>query len=105
MGNPCIICNKFYKIKCSYEHGKRNGKCYVSITLLQIIIDNRIFALFYFMFSWQTKDFRSEGRLSIGSTGRKNMFVKLGLVGSSLDAKGGIVGGTIELANIDTYSK
>lgn len=53
--------------------------------------------------TWQTKDFRSEGRLSIGSTGHKNMFVKLGLVGSSLDAKGGIVGGTIELANIDQY--
>lgn len=53
--------------------------------------------------TWQTKDFRSEGRLSIGSTGHKNMYIALGLGGSSLDAKGGIVGGTIEIAHIDTY--
>lgn len=55
--------------------------------------------------SWLTKDFKSEGRLSIGSTGHKNMFIGVGLGGSSLDAKGGIVGGTIELSKIDTYSK
>jgi hypothetical protein len=54
---------------------------------------------------WLTKDFRSEGRLSIGSTGHKNMYIGVGLGGSSLDAKGGIVGGTIELSKIDTYSE
>ncbi|PSN42909.1 Uncharacterized protein C0J52_12033, partial [Blattella germanica] len=53
--------------------------------------------------TWLTKDFRSEGRLSIGSTGHKNMYIGVGLGGSSLDAKGGIVGGTIELSKIDTY--
>uniref|UniRef100_A0A1B6DJ95 Bridge-like lipid transfer protein family member 1 C-terminal domain-containing protein n=2 Tax=Clastoptera arizonana TaxID=38151 RepID=A0A1B6DJ95_9HEMI len=52
---------------------------------------------------WLTKNFRSEGRLSIGSTGHKNMFIGLGLEGSSLDAKGGIVGGAIELNKIDTF--
>ncbi|XP_020299521.1 uncharacterized protein KIAA1109 isoform X8 [Pseudomyrmex gracilis] len=53
--------------------------------------------------SWMTKDFRSDGRLSIGSTGHKNLYIGVGLGGSSLDAKGGIVGGTIELSRIDTY--
>ncbi|XP_050315619.1 transmembrane protein KIAA1109 isoform X2 [Anthonomus grandis grandis] len=53
--------------------------------------------------SWMTKDFRSDGRLSIGSTGHKNLYIAFGLGGSSLDAKGGIVGGNIEIANIDTY--
>lgn len=53
--------------------------------------------------TWHSKDFRSEGRLGIGSTGHKNMYIGVGLGGSALDAKGGIVGGTIELANIDTY--
>ncbi|KAK9751638.1 Fragile site-associated protein C-terminus [Popillia japonica] len=53
--------------------------------------------------SWLTKDFRSEGRLSIGSTGHKNLYIAVGLGGSGLDAKGGIVGGNIEIANIDTY--
>lgn len=54
---------------------------------------------------WLTKDFRSHGRLSIGSTGHKNLYIALGLGGSGLDAKGGIVGGNIEIANIDTFSK
>ncbi|KAK0176217.1 hypothetical protein PV328_000373 [Microctonus aethiopoides] len=53
--------------------------------------------------SWMTKDFCSDGRLSIGSTGHKNLYIGIGLGGSSLDAKGGFVGGTIELSKIDTY--
>ncbi|KAK5638052.1 hypothetical protein RI129_012347 [Pyrocoelia pectoralis] len=53
--------------------------------------------------TWLTKDFRSEGRLSIGSTGYKNLYIAFGLGGSGLDAKGGIVGGNIEIANIDTF--
>lgn len=55
------------------------------------------------MFSWLSKQFHSEGRLSIGSTGHKNMHIGLGLFGSELDAKGGIVGGTIDLNKINTY--
>ncbi|XP_060850802.1 bridge-like lipid transfer protein family member 1 isoform X1 [Rhopalosiphum padi] len=53
--------------------------------------------------TWLSKQFHSEGRLSIGSTGHKNMHIGLGLGGSGLDAKGGIVGGTIELNKINTY--
>lgn len=33
------------------------------------------------------------------------MFIGLGLEGSSLEAKGGIVGGTIELSKIDTFGQ
>lgn len=70
--------------------------------------------------------FRSEGRFSIGSTGHKNMYVGLGefafyfvckavcvniekidsvigLDGLKLEAKAGIVGGSIGLGRIDTY--
>ncbi|XP_076066750.1 transmembrane protein KIAA1109 homolog tweek isoform X4 [Oratosquilla oratoria] len=54
---------------------------------------------------WTTKDFKADGRLSIGSTGHKNMYIGIGLGGSVLDAKGGIVGGTIELAEINMYLK
>lgn len=53
--------------------------------------------------SWQSRDFHSMGRLNIGSTGHRNMCIGLGLGSSSLDAKGGIVGGTISLSTIDTY--
>ncbi|XP_058456070.1 bridge-like lipid transfer protein family member 1 isoform X4 [Malaya genurostris] len=52
---------------------------------------------------WLTKGFQSDGRLSIGSTGHRNMYFGVGLGGSTLDAKGGIVGGTIELSKIDTF--
>lgn len=55
--------------------------------------------------SWLSRDFHCGGRLSIGSTGHRNMYLGVGLGGSSLDAKGGIVGGTITLATIDTYGK
>ncbi|XP_050686161.1 transmembrane protein KIAA1109 homolog isoform X6 [Eriocheir sinensis] len=54
---------------------------------------------------WTTKDFKANGRLSIGSTGHKNMYIGLSLGGSGLDAKGGIVGGTIELSEINMYLK
>uniref|UniRef100_A0A6P7G1L5 Transmembrane protein KIAA1109 homolog isoform X3 n=1 Tax=Diabrotica virgifera virgifera TaxID=50390 RepID=A0A6P7G1L5_DIAVI len=53
--------------------------------------------------SWLTREFRSDGRLSIGSTGHKNLYIALGLGGSGLDAKGGIVGGNIEISRINTY--
>ena len=52
---------------------------------------------------WISKDFTSEGRLSIGSSGHKDLFIGLGLKGSNLEAKGGIIGGCINLGNIDTY--
>lgn len=62
-----------------------------------------IFLFYLFLSRWLSKQFHSEGRLSIGSTGHKNMHIGLGLGGSGLDAKGGIVGGTIELNKINTY--
>lgn len=54
---------------------------------------------------WVSKDFTSEGRLSIGSTGHKNISIGLGLQGSSLEAKGGIIGGCIDIGKIDTFLK
>ncbi|XP_071552185.1 bridge-like lipid transfer protein family member 1 isoform X2 [Panulirus ornatus] len=54
---------------------------------------------------WTTKDFKANGRLSIGSSGHKNMYIGIGLGGSGLDARGGIVGGTIELSEINMYLK
>jgi hypothetical protein len=50
-----------------------------------------------------SKDIRSEGRFSIGSTGHKNMYIGLGLNGLKLEAKAGIVGGSIDLGRIDAY--
>jgi hypothetical protein len=48
-------------------------------------------------------DPRSEGRFSIGSTGHKNMYIGLGLNGLKLEAKAGIVGGSIDLGKINAY--
>nr|CAD7444873.1 unnamed protein product [Timema bartmani] len=73
------------------KKGSRAGKVKESEDLTSLVV------------RWLTKDFKSEGRLSIGSTGHKNMYIGVALGGSSLDAKGGIVGGTIELSKIDTF--
>lgn len=52
--------------------------------------------------TWLSRGFRSEGRVSIDSAGHKGFIVKLKLDASSLDSKGGIVGGIIELSSIET---
>lgn len=52
---------------------------------------------------WLSKAFRSDGSLSIGSSGHKNLYIGLGLGSSSLESKGGIVGGTLELNSIHTH--
>lgn len=52
---------------------------------------------------WLSKAFRSDGSLSIGSSGHKNLYIGLGLGGSTLESKGGIVGGTVEINNINTH--
>ncbi|KAL1416686.1 hypothetical protein MTO96_027629 [Rhipicephalus appendiculatus] len=53
--------------------------------------------------SWLTQGFRSQGRLAIDSRGHKDLNLAVDLDGSSLDAKGGIVGGAIELSRIHTH--
>ncbi|KAK4336894.1 hypothetical protein RND71_043459 [Anisodus tanguticus] len=51
--------------------------------------------------NWLTKEFRSEGKISINSEGHRTMNILLTLDNSTLDAKGGIVGGQIELNKIE----
>jgi len=53
--------------------------------------------------SWLIRDAKSEGRLSIGSTGHKNLYIGVGLDSSYIDAKGGIVAGTFELTHLNTF--
>ena len=60
---------------------------------------------YFFDYSWQTNDLRSEGRLSIGANNRRDLYITLGISKTSLDAKSGIVGGTIEVSNVNTYIK
>lgn len=52
---------------------------------------------------WLSKSFRSDGSLSIGSSGHKNLYIALSLGGSTLESKGGIVGGIVELSKINTH--
>ncbi|CAL8129526.1 unnamed protein product [Orchesella dallaii] len=53
--------------------------------------------------SWIIRDAKSEGRLSIGSTGHKNLYIGVGLNSSYIEAKAGIVAGTFELTQLNTY--
>ena len=56
-------------------------------------------------FSWNTKDIKSQGRLSIDSSGHKNLKFTFGLSGSHFDSKGGVVGGNVDLQDINTHCK
>jgi len=54
------------------------------------------------VYSWSTRDLKSQGRFSIDSSGYTNMKILAGLGGSKLDARGGIIGGSIELQQLDS---
>ncbi|CAG4943461.1 unnamed protein product [Colias eurytheme] len=53
--------------------------------------------------SWQSRSLGASGRLSIGSTRRRHMVVRVALGGSALDARAGIVGGAISLAQLHAH--
>jgi len=52
---------------------------------------------------WSTKVLKSQGRLSIDSGGYKNMKISARLGGSKLEARGGIIGGSIEMQELNTH--
>ncbi len=56
-------------------------------------------------FRWATRDLTSQGRLCIDSSGYKNMVITAGLGGSHLDAKGGVVGGNLDIHDLSTSGK
>uniref|UniRef100_H2YW78 Bridge-like lipid transfer protein family member 1 C-terminal domain-containing protein n=1 Tax=Ciona savignyi TaxID=51511 RepID=H2YW78_CIOSA len=49
---------------------------------------------------WSCDELKSNGRLNLHSTGDKNVFLSCGLKNSQLSAKGGIIGGQIELQEL-----
>ena len=54
---------------------------------------------------WSTTDLKSSGRLSIDSSGYRNMHILAGLGGSKLEARGGIVGCNIEIQQLDNIGQ
>ncbi|ESO89448.1 hypothetical protein LOTGIDRAFT_234295 [Lottia gigantea] len=49
---------------------------------------------------WITKDVKSHGRLSIDSSGHKNLKITAGLGSSSFESRGGVIGGAIDVQGI-----
>ncbi|XP_050415172.1 bridge-like lipid transfer protein family member 1 [Patella vulgata] len=49
---------------------------------------------------WTTKEVKSQGRLSIDSSGHKNLKITAGLGGSSFESRGGVIGGAIDLQGV-----
>ena len=60
---------------------------------------------FHLYSSWTTSNLESQGRLSIDSRGHKNLKIQAGLGRSKLEAKGGIVGGSIILDKLHNSRK
>ncbi|BFZ14882.1 hypothetical protein BsWGS_17921 [Bradybaena similaris] len=52
---------------------------------------------------WCTKAVKTQGRLSINSSGHKNLNIEAGFGKSSFESKGGIVGGTIDINNLHGF--
>ena len=55
------------------------------------------------MRSWKTHGLKSQGQLSIDSSGYRNMKLSAGCSGSKLEAKGGIIGGYVQLQQLDSF--
>ena len=55
--------------------------------------------------SWKTRELKSEGQLSIDSSGFRNMHISAGLGGSFLEAKGGIVSAMMQVDELRAQSK
>jgi len=53
--------------------------------------------------SWNTQDIQSQGRLSIDSTGHKDLGISARLGGSHFESKGGVIGGSVDLQGISTH--
>jgi hypothetical protein len=51
---------------------------------------------------WTTTNLRTDGRISLGSNGRKDLIISAGFEESDLEAKGGIVGGVIDISKVET---
>lgn len=58
-----------------------------------------------YLYRWSTKELKSQGQLSIDSSGYRNMNITSGLKGSRVDARGGIVGGSLEIHDLNTACK
>lgn len=56
-----------------------------------------------FLRSWLIRDAKSDGRLAIGSSGHKNLYIGLAIDSSHIDAKGGIVAGTFEVVHFNSF--
>ncbi|XP_055893241.1 bridge-like lipid transfer protein family member 1 isoform X2 [Biomphalaria glabrata] len=52
---------------------------------------------------WKTKALKTQGRLSINSKGHKNLNIDAGFGKSSFESKGGIVGGNIDINNLNGF--
>ena len=55
------------------------------------------------MRSWKTHGLKSQGQLSIDSSGYRNMKLSAGCSGSKLEAKGGIIGGYVQLQQLGSF--
>ncbi|XP_059164299.1 bridge-like lipid transfer protein family member 1 [Physella acuta] len=52
---------------------------------------------------WKTKALKTQGRLSINSSGHKNLNIDAGFGKSVFESKGGVVGGNIEVNNLSGF--
>ena len=52
---------------------------------------------------WTTRELKCDGRLSINSRGHKNLNISGGVGGSSFESRGGVVGGAIDMQDLQMF--
>ncbi|XP_021348394.1 uncharacterized protein KIAA1109-like [Mizuhopecten yessoensis] len=52
---------------------------------------------------WTTQKIKTDGRLSIDSSGHRDLKICSGMDSSHFDSRGGVVGGTVELNNLNVF--
>ena len=55
--------------------------------------------------SWTTQQIESQGSLSIHSNGHRDLKITAGTGNSHFDSRGGVVGGTIDLNDLNLFGK
>lgn len=57
----------------------------------------------YTLFRWTTQQIKSQGSLSIHSNGHRDLKITAGTGNSHFDSRGGVVGGTIDLNDLNLF--
>ena len=94
VGDVCVVCGHVRRTRHFSQHEQRHGLHSVRQQYSEVSVSVHESSS---CARWKTRDLKSEGQLSIDSSGFRNMHISAGLGGSYAEAKGGIVSATLQI--------